>query len=94
MYNEKDAAIKARIKVLEGELMGLMYKLRCLHTPPAFSNLKNTFKAQSTSSNVQNLFQAAGRLRDGLEQQIMVLRDEMAMLEQHTSYEEGYALAA
>ena len=74
-------AVKARIKKLEGDLLGLVERLKRLGTQPGlFSNPTQAFNARSKRKSLHSSFQNANMMQDQLKIQIMRIRDELTSL--------------
>ena len=76
-------AVKARIKKLEGDIVGLLHKLNHLRTAPTFSNdysATQAFNAITTHKDARTAFHSAGRVQDILQRQIIEIRNELASL--------------
>ncbi|NCT40958.1 MAG: hypothetical protein GW778_04775 [Alphaproteobacteria bacterium] len=72
---------KARIKKLEGDMLGLMHRLRRLSAQPGiFSNASQAFNAQSERATLNMSFQGATRIEEHLKLQISMIRDELTAL--------------
>jgi len=91
---KKDAA-KARIQKLEGELLGLVYRLKNLGTHSGlFSNVSQSFNNGSAKANLNKRFHAASRLEDTLKLQIAGIHDELSALLSHRPEELEFNMAA
>ena len=74
-------AVKARIKKLEGELLGLVYRLQNLSTQPSlFSQVSDAFNAGSAKADLNKRFHTASRFEDAIKLQIASIRNELAVL--------------
>lgn len=92
--NTQDA-VKARIKKLEGDMLGLLYRLNRLRTnPSSFSNVSQAFNAKTARANVNIAFHSAGMVQDILNRQINDIRDELSQLAQTYAPAPEFRLAA
>jgi len=77
----KEAA-KARIKKLEGDMLGLVYRLKRLNTQPGlFSTTSKAFNARSMRATLNTSFHCASRIEEELKLQIGLIRDELSALQ-------------
>jgi len=78
---EQDAA-KARIKTIEGKMLGLMHRLnRYRASPNSFFPTKQSFNASAKRPPLSASFHAVGLIKESLEQQINTLRSELYALQ-------------
>lgn len=79
-------AVKARIKKLESDMLGLLHRLQCLSGTQA-SSVTGNFNTFSKPKALPTAFADAIRLKECLQQQILCIREELHDL-QNTSYQE------
>ena len=87
-------AVKARIKKLEDDMLGLMYRLERLDPPISFSSMTGNFNGQSRRAPLLGLFTDAIRLKDCLRQQISSICEELHELQSSSPSEYDLTLAA
>ena len=76
-------AVKARIKKLEGDIVGLLHRLNRLRAASTFSNdhsVTQAFNMKTAHKDARTAFHSAGRVQDILQRQIIEIRDELASL--------------
>jgi len=96
--NTQDA-VKARIKKLEGDMLGLLYRLNRLRTcsasgPNSFSSVSNAFNAKTARADMTIAFHNAGMVQNILNRQISEIRDELTQLTQSYIPAPEFRLAA
>ena len=90
-------AVKARIKKLECDMLGLTYQLSLMRSAPAFSSaasLADIFKMQSTRKPINSAFDQASHIQDVITRQIMSIRDELASLRPSLPHGHDFRLTA
>lgn len=87
-------AVKARIKKLESDMLGLLYRLERLDTPPSFSSMSGSFNLKSQRAALPTIFTDAIRLKDSIKQQISNICEELHTLQSSTSPDYDFTLAA
>lgn len=88
-------AVKARIKKLEGDLLGLVERLKRLGTQPGlFSTPSQAFNAKSERKALHSSFHRANMLEDQLKIQIMRIRDEITSLSAYNFNAPEFRMAA
>lgn len=94
---QQQDAIKARIKKLEGDVLGLMYRLRRLNNAPTFSSfgrVSQQFNQKTVRAQLDDAFHSAAQTSYVLQRQIAELRDELSHLTQTQAPIPEFTLAA
>ena len=93
----RQEAIKARIKKLENDMLGLMYRLNQMQpsSPKNEGNAINVaFNATSKRQALYSLFENASQVQAVLTRQILSIRDELASLQAPSTYDYDFRLTA
>jgi len=79
--NTQDA-VKARIKKLEGDMLGLLYKFNRLRKDPNVfsSDVSGAFNANTARAELNIAFHNAGQVQAILNRQINDIRNELSQL--------------
>ena len=88
-------AVKARIKKLEGDMLGLLYRLNRLRADPnLFSSVSDNFNTKTARTDINTAFHSAGMVQDILSRQIHDIRNELSQLTQSQITTPEFKLAA
>lgn len=93
----KQEAIKARIKTLENDMLGLMHRISQMQAPAIGAkqgNINAAFNAMSKREALQALFMDASQMQAILTRQILSIRDELAGLQAPAPYDYDFRLTA